>query len=413
MRNQIADILITSQNQSHLVHMSQVLFIVATDSECGIGLHWWPSKLLDCLHSWSGLLHHLTVSPISCKGKHTNVPFHFCTNQTQSVTHSDTAETCKHDLFWILGIKNFRYIQTVHRVKFAKMWSEMCVQVIAYKGLLASSGWSLGIFPRQSEWWLVVAGKPPSAEAPSRTRRGRPAGRTHAAFALRRLQCNPEHTQTHTNSVSKEPKNLSRTDTAEIWSTHCGRNDGRSAGPQFSCLRWIWFVDHFQPPFDIVSLDLQIGVNYAVFKAHLASILESHLSFCLMIEHLEESVNKKEVRKTQQDTKVAVCWWKNREINLAFDVRKHRDRQRVAKESKKCESWTNSEDSNVIVIAIAEIFAVTFDFYLVLVVCEMHIFMLLTFSTYWIHNKAKWPAQLWVSSKRTWRPKSTTVGSTL
>lgn len=93
--------------------MSQVLFIVATDSECGIGLHRWPSKLLDCLHSWSGLLHHLTVSLISCKGKHTNVPFHFCTNQTQAVTHSDTAETCKHDLFWILEIKNFRYIQTV------------------------------------------------------------------------------------------------------------------------------------------------------------------------------------------------------------------------------------------------------------------------------------------------------------
>lgn len=221
------------------------------------------------------------------------------------------------------------------------------------------------------------------------------------------------NTRKHTHSVSKEPKNLSRTDTAEIWSTHCGRNDGRSAGPQFSCLRWIWFVDHFQPPFDIVSLDLHIGVNDAVFKAHLASILESHLSFCLMIEHLEESVNKKEVRKTQQDTKVAVCWWKNREINLAFDVRKHRDRQRVAKESKKCESWTNSEDSNVIVIAIAEIFAVTFDFYLVLVVCEMYIFMLLTFSTYWIHNEVKWPAQLWVSSKRTCRPKSTTVGSTL
>lgn len=69
-----------------------------------------------------------------------------------------------------------------------------------------------------------------------------------------------------------------------------------------------------------------MGVNYAVCKAHLASILESHQSFCLMIEHLEESVNKKGVRKTQQDTKVAVCWWKcDREINLAFDVRKCRD----------------------------------------------------------------------------------------
>lgn len=54
--------------------------------------------------------------------------------------HSNTAETCKRDLFWILEIKNFRYIQTVHRVKVAKMWSEMCVQVNAYKGLLASSG---------------------------------------------------------------------------------------------------------------------------------------------------------------------------------------------------------------------------------------------------------------------------------
>lgn len=91
---------------------------MATNSEREIGPYWWPSKLLHGLDNWSGLLHHVTVAWISCKGKHTNVPFLFLRQHKQwpqaatqqnhvSMIFAERSVLDGRDQFWMVEIKDF------------------------------------------------------------------------------------------------------------------------------------------------------------------------------------------------------------------------------------------------------------------------------------------------------------------
>lgn len=168
------------------------------------------------------------------------------------------------------------------------MWSCLCVrvQVYAYTGFVASSGWSLGTLPLRSEWCLAVAGKPPSAEPASRTPQGHPGGRAHANNAPYQLQHDPDiHIKANTHKTCKIIKDPAKCEIAPRW-THHGGDDHGPARPNLLSflillivflLQCIWlllglFLGLPLPPFLLICLILSLRVYDAKFEAHLASI---------------------------------------------------------------------------------------------------------------------------------------------